>query len=165
MMKITTVREICYAKAQEFGFILTCPIMENTRFSTTLGRVTWNEQGKLEKIEFSAALLKTATERTIMDTILHELAHAFVYLETGEIHGHDAMFRSMCHRLGTLNDGMYAKNFELTVSKEEYYKYDIYCEKCGKLVGHRSRACKVTKNPEEFLSHCCNAGIKVVQNY
>lgn len=165
MMTIYEVRKICYAKAREYGFNLHCPIIENTRFSRTLGRVTWDEFGKLDRIEFSSRFLATATEHAIIETILHELAHAFVFLETGEIHGHDAMFKSMCNRLGTLNDGMYAKNFDLNASKDEYYKYTIYCSKCGKPIGHRQRSCKVTQHPEQFLSTCCNEKIKIEMNW
>ena len=164
-MEITKVREICYVKAREYGFNLYCPVIENTRLSRTLGRVCWDKYGDLEKIEFSAKFLASATEHAIMETILHELAHAFVFLETGEIHGHDAMFRSMCARLGTMNNGMHAKCFELNASKDEYYKYTLYCSKCGKPIGHRQRACKITQHPEQYLSSCCRGEIRVEMNW
>lgn len=163
-MEITKVREICYTKAREFGFNLYCPVLINTRFTRTLGRVTWDEDGDLEKIEFSAQLLAKATDESIMETILHELAHAFVFLETGEIHGHDAAFKAMCKRLGTINDGMYAK-IGFDGDKSEMYKYTIRCPRCGKEIAHRSRACKLTKNPELFLSNCCKEIPIVIQNY
>ena len=164
-MEITRVREICYIEARKHGFNLYCPILVNTRFRKTLGRVSYDEYGELEKIEFSAQLLEYGEEHSIMDTILHELAHAFVYLETGEHHGHDAAFRAMCHRLGTLDDGMYAKNLVYTKPKEEMYKYTLRCSCCGKSVGHRSRACKITQHPEYYTSGCCGAAIKVIQNF
>lgn len=164
-MEITRVREICYIKAREFGFNLYCPIEVNTRFRKTLGRVSYDEYGELEKIEFSAQLLEYGEEHSIMDTILHELAHAFVYLETGEHHGHDAAFRAMCHRLGTLDDRMYAKNLVYIKPQDEMYKYTIRCSCCGKVIGHRSRACNVTKYPENYYSKCCNASLEVTQNF
>lgn len=167
-MDITKVREICYTKAREFGYNLYCPVLENKRFSKTLGRVTWDEEGELEKIEFSTLLLTSATDEAIMNTILHELAHAFVYLETGEIHGHDAEFRSMCHRLGTIDDRAHSKSFTLKDGIEQpqtLYKYSIYCPKCGKLIGHRSRKCKIITNPEQYFSKCCYATPSIVQNY
>ena len=164
-MEITKVREICYAKASEYGFNLYCPIVENTRFRSTLGRVVWNKSGKLDKIEFSSRFLATATEYEILEIILHELAHAFVFLETGEVHGHDAMFKTMCHRLGTMNDSMYAKFFDADASEDEHYKYTLYCSKCGKPIGHRHRTCKVTQHPELFLSSCCNSEIIVEMNW
>ena len=164
-MEITKVREICYVKAREHGFNLYCPVVVNTRFRKTLGRVCYDECGELEKIEFSAQLLEYGTEQCIIDTILHELAHAFVYLETGEHHGHDATFRAMCARLGTVNNGMYAKGQVYEKPREEFYKYTLKCSCCDKVVGHRSRACKITKNPEYYTSGCCHAAIKVVQNF
>ena len=158
-MEITRVREICYSKAREFGYNLYCPILINTRFRRTLGRVSWDEYGDLSKIEFSAQFLESESDENIIHTILHELAHAFVFLETGEIHGHDATFKDMCHRLGTVNDGMYAK-----VGEAES-KYTLYCSKCGKVVGKRHRACKITRNPEQFFSGCCHAEVIVEQNW
>ena len=164
-MEITKVREICYMKAREHGFNLYCPVVVNTRFRKTLGRVCYDEYGELEKIEFSAQLLEYGTEQCIINTILHELAHAFVYLETGEHHGHDATFRAMCARLGTINNGMYAKGQVYEKPREEFYKYTLKCSCCGKVIGHRSRACKITKNPEYYTSGCCHATIKVIQNF
>lgn len=164
-MEITKVREICYVKAREHGFNLYCPVVVNTRFRKTLGRVCYDECGELEKIEFSAQLLEYGTEQSIIDTVLHELAHAFVYLETGEHHGHDATFRAMCARLGTINNGMYAKGQVYEKPREEFYKYTLKCSCCGKVVGHRSRACKITQHPEYYTSGCCGAAIKVIQNF
>ena len=164
-MEITKVREICYVKAREHGFNLYCPVLENGRLTATLGRVCWDEEGKLEKIEFSKKFLASATEENIMDVILHELAHAFVFLETGEIHGHDATFRAMCARLGTINNGMYAKGQVYEKPREEFYKYTLKCSCCGKAIGHRSRACKITQHPEYYISGCCGAAIKVIQNF
>ena len=164
-MEITKVREICYVKAREHGFNLYCPVLENGRLTATLGRVCWDEEGELEKIEFSKKFLTSATEENIMDVILHELAHAFVFLETGEIHGHDATFRAMCARLGTINNGMYAKGQVYEKPREEFYKYTLKCSCCGKAIGHRSRACKITQHPEYYISGCCGAAIKVIQNF
>lgn len=164
-MEITKVREICYVKAREHGFNLYCPVVVNTRFRKTLGRVCYDECGELEKIEFSAQLLEYGTEQSIIDTVLHELAHAFVYLETGEHHGHDATFRAMCARLGIINNGMYAKGQVYEKPREEFYKYTLKCSCCGKAVGHRSRACKITQHPEYYTSRCCGAAIKVIQNF
>lgn len=163
-MEITKVREICYTEARKHRFNLYCPVLENGRLTATLGRVCWDEEGELEKIEFSKKFLASATEENIMDVILHELAHAFVFLETGEVHGHDAVFRAMCHRLGTNNDSTQTEvEYKPGVSKA--YKYSIICPACGKEVDTRSRACKLTKNPECFRTNCCNATPIVVQNF
>ena len=164
-MEITRVREICYKTARDHGFNLYCTVEVNSRLKRTLGRVRWDEEGELKVIEFSKTFLETETDYVVTQTILHELAHAFVFLETGEIHGHDAMFRAMCHRLGTLNDGMYAKVLSDNMDRHEAYKYTLYCSKCGKPVGHRSRACDVTKYPEHYYSKCCDAPLDVELNW
>ena len=163
-MEITKVREICYTQARLHGFNLYCPVLENGRLTATLGRVCWNKYGELEKIEFSKIFLASATEQNIIEVILHELAHAFVFLETGEVHGHDATFRRMCQRLGTSRDTS-ASEVEFKAGVTKAYKYSIICPVCGKEVDTRSRACKLTKNPECFKTNCCNATPKVIQNF
>lgn len=161
-MKITKVKEICYSKAREFGFNLYCEVKENGRLTRTLGRVCYDSYGELDRIEFSKLMLETASDAVVLDVILHELAHAFVYLETEEYHGHDATFKAMCHRLGTDNDGSVYKE---AVIKPKQFKYSIVCSECGRIIGGRSRACNVTKFPEDYLSPCCDANIHIIQNF
>lgn len=166
-MDIIKVREICYTKAKEFNMNLYCPIILNSRLTTTLGRVTYNEYNELEKIEFSKRYLETATDECIMNTILHELAHAFVFLETGEPHGHDQLFRSMCNKLGTKSTSAKGKVSYKEGQEPEIKspKYTIICPGCGKIIGTRQRACKVTKYPIYYTSLCCGEIPNVIQNY
>ena len=165
-MEITKVREICYTIAREYGFNLYCPVLENGRLKTTLGRVCYDEEGGLDKIEFSKTFLISATDENVISVVLHELAHAFVYLETGERHGHDKVFKAMCQRLGTSNDKTKTKvDYKNGISKKEIHKYSIFCKSCRKLIGYRNRACNVTKNPEAFSANCCLGDIFVVKNY
>lgn len=42
---------------------------------------------------------------------------------------------------------------------------EIYYTCCGKVVAHRSRACKITQHPEYYTSGCCGATVKVIQNF
>lgn len=140
----------------------------NNRLTTTLGRCRCQGIAGIWKpyaIEFSGKLLTVGTKKEIIDVIYHEVAHALVCIETKERHGHDATFRAMCSRIGTTNDGRYT---DVQAYKEEalnkVYKYDIYCENCHKFIAHRSRACKVTKNPEHFRCNCGGA-LRVLQNY
>lgn len=163
-MNITKVREICYTEARKHGFNLYCPVLENGRLTATLGRVCWNEDGELDKIEFSKIFLASATEETIMDVIRHELAHAFVFLETGEIHGHDAEFRAMCRRIGTDNSSSMT-DVEFKQDASKIYKYSIVCPVCGEEIDTRSRACKLTKHPELFRTNCCDVAPIVIQNF
>ena len=117
------------------------------------------------EIKDNALFLYGVTEESIKETVLHELAHVFVTLETGEDHGHDAVFKAMCARIGTSNDKTYHNNLKTIVPVENQHKYAIYCKSCRKFVCGRSRACKLTQTPEYYESHCCHSGLKVVQNW
>ena len=160
-MTIEQVQKICHKVAAAHGYELNCPITANSRFRTTLGRVQYDVQG-LISIEFSTIHLSNDSDAAVVDTILHELAHAFVYLEYGLGHGHDEIFRHMCARLGTDNDGRFSNHSkELKID----YKYSIFCAKCGKLIATRHRACKLTTHSEFYRSKCCGSVLKVQQNF
>ena len=166
-MKINEVIGFCLKTARQHHFRLYCEIRENARLTKTLGRVRYLD-GEIECIEFSKSFLASATDESVIEVILHELAHAFVFLENDGYHdGHGPMFKAMCARLGTSNDGAVAKNLKYKdgAENEERYKYNIYCGCCGKLVGNRTRACSITKEPEYFISNCCQAPLKVIQNW
>lgn len=163
-MTINEVTNMCHAVAEANGFHLTCPIRENGRLTSTLGRVIMQGTTVIA-IEFSKKHLATATDESIKATVLHELAHAFVAMETKQDHGHDAVFRAMCIRIGTDNYGTCHNNLKLKVAKEETYKYTIFCSCCNKLIATRSRACKITQSPWEYTSKCCGSDINVVQNF
>lgn len=116
------------------------------------------------EIRISNYLLENSTLPVIKDVIYHEAAHALVTIETGENHGHDAVFKAMCARIGTTNDGTVTQAFEVT-EPEKYYKYTTYCANCGKMTGGYSRSCKTIQYPFMYKSKCCGASITVKQNW
>lgn len=129
------------------------PITANGRLSTTLGRVKFTSlRGtvlSVNAIEFSAALLENGTDNDIINVIKHEYAHYYLFVTTGEKHGHDAMFKRKCAEINCTHDG--AKNdLEAGYTKKEKYKYEVYCVDCIKMIGGYSRMCKTLKN----LSSC-----------
>lgn len=168
-MTITEVRKYCEEVADRFGFdISDYPIIENKRLKTTLGQVRFRQDVfEIQQIEFASFLLAEATDRCVKETILHELAHVFVFLETYEQHGHDAEFKAMCARIG-LEDARSFGNVEyknqIAVEKPKS-KYSIYCTKCGKLVAARHRRCPVVDRPETFTANCCGAPVKCIMNW
>ena len=173
-MTINEVRVICLETSRKYGYHLNCPINENSRLTKTLGRCCFrgNDELYLAKIEFSKRFLETATDKTVIDVILHELAHAFAFIEWGwENESHGPLFRKMCARIGAvLNEPTPAKAGKALEYKDadgalNHYKYNIFCSCCGKLVGSKSRACATTKTPERFKTGCCGAPLKVVQNW
>lgn len=165
---VERIEELCIEYCGRCNVEFTGRISINGRLKTTLGRcisVKTPQGWRGEAIEISRQLLKTATEQCILDVIAHECAHYVVSELTREKHGHDETFRHYCKMIGTDNDGSIFHNLQRTVSHEETYKYTLYCTKCGKFVGGRHRACAVTKRPHDCRTNCCDAPIKVYQNW
>ena len=116
------------------------------------------------EIRFSNYMLENSELSAIKDVIYHEAAHALVAIETNENHGHDAVFRAMCKRIGTTNDGTVTKAFKVE-EPDKFYKYTTYCTKCGAMTGGFSRTCNTIKYSHLYKSKCCGAAITVKQNW
>lgn len=170
MFSLSKIKEICADTFLIAGYNLddyNISITINNRLRTTLGRC----KGKYINgvftpyaLEFSKLLLDTSTDKSVVDVIKHECAHVLVSIETGEYHGHDAVFKQMCKRIGTDNDGRVTKNIERTVDESKIYKYFVICKECGQVCGKYHRKGQVVKHPV-FYSCKCGGGLNVVQNF
>lgn len=173
MWTIERIKKLCVEYCGKVDVPFDAPIGINSRFTTTLGRCSYKFINGIytpTKIEFSKQLLETATDESIEAVIGHECAHYVTIFLTREKHGHDATFRSYCKKRGVTNsaaiyhDIKYKENHE-PAEEYEIFKYSIYCSCCGKLVANRRRACKITKQTSLYSSSCCNASLKVIQNW
>ena len=141
----------------------------NNRLSTTLGRCRSKRVGNRwdpYSIEIAGKLLSAGTDQEVIDVIYHEVAHALVGIETHEKHGHDQVFRNMCARIGTKNDGRFTEvESYMKESNNKIFKYDVYCPNCG-IIGNYSRMCPTLKNIE-FCScnKCGNSKLYYKQNF
>ena len=165
---VERITELCVEYCGRCDVEFNSPVSINGRLTSTLGRCFYEKFYGVwtpTKIEISRKLLETATEECIKAVIAHECAHYVACAVTAEDHGHDETFRFYCRMIGTDNDGSIYRNLTRTCDNDSVYKYTLYCKKCGKFVGGRSRACKVTKQPYNFYSNCCHANIRVQQNW
>ena len=165
---VERITELCVEYCGRCGIKFNSPVVINGRLTRTLGRCFYEKYGlnwEPVKIEISRQLLETATDKSIEAVIAHECAHYVSCAITHENHGHDSTFRFYCEKIGTTNDTAVYSDLERTKGNEEIYKYTIYCSCCGKFIAGRSRACRITKEPWNFFSKCCNAEVKVKQNW
>lgn len=165
---IEKITELCIEYCGRADVKFNSPVIINSRLTRTLGRCFYQCNGTIWnpiKIEISKQLLETSTDESIIAVIAHECAHYVTCALTHTKHGHDSTFRFYCEKIGTNNSMTCYDNLKRTKSNEEIYKYTIYCSKCGKFVGGKSRACNVTKNPQGYFSNCCDADIKIIQNW
>ena len=156
-------KEICRIAGYDF----TIPVKINKRLTRTLGRVSWiRVNGKVTStsMEISYQLLATATFDSIKAVVAHECAHYLVNEETHESHGHDAVFKAMCARIGCTNDGKVCHSLDREVPETQIYKYFVICKDCGKTVGKYHRAGKIVQHPD-FYSCKCGGALTVVKNF
>ncbi len=60
-----------------------------------------------KEISISRTLCAHNSEEEVLDTILHEIAHALVTIETGEDCGHDERWKAVCRRIGARPERCY----------------------------------------------------------
>lgn len=162
------ITELCVEYCGRCGVAFDSPVVINGRLTRTLGRCFYKRSESIwspTKIEISRRLLEVSTDECIEAVIAHECAHYVTCAVTHEDHGHDATFKFYCSQIGAdVNTTSYT-NLKLTKANEEIYKYTVYCKKCGKIVAGRSRACRLTREPWNFLSACCQEELEVRQNW
>ena len=69
-------------------------------------------------------------ENAMLDTARHEYAHAAAALLTGQRHGHDALWRSLCVRIGCKPERL-AERTAAQEAKNAARGYLVRCETCG----------------------------------
>ena len=60
-----------------------------------------------KEISISRTLAALNPEEEVLDTILHEIAHALAAIETGENCGHDERWKAICRRIGARPERCY----------------------------------------------------------
>lgn len=169
MMNINDMKILCETACRKYNIPFTLPIVINKRFKRTLGQVTYEYQGQIKgvvpiKFEISEALLQSCPDNQVKNVVLHECAHYIAAIVTKENHGHDAYFKSICHTIGTTNDGTYYKDEEITKTLSKLDKYIIYCPKCGALGGYQ-RMCATLRNIEScYCKKCKSYGLYYTEN-
>ena len=82
------------------------------------------------KITISALVLDD--EAQFWDTVRHEYAHAAVYLlHPGEKHGHDAVWKSVCRRIGCTPKSRAPSGEKTEQARRERARYRVMCNACG----------------------------------
>lgn len=167
MWTIQEIKNYLQELAKNVDLVYNTPVKINGRLTKTLGRViaepaTFNSY-KPEVIEFSKQFLETSTDESVRQVIMHEFAHWAVLVETGEVHGHDAIFKAMCRKIGCEANRPQTK-VERTVSDDKIYKYIVKCKDCGNEV-HYNRAGKVVKHPDFYGCGKCGGELECIQNW
>lgn len=77
------------------------------------------------------------------DTIKHIINHELLHLLSDKKHkkstSHNKEWKELCCKYRINDDEFFESNLEL---EKDYYRYHIYCQKCGKLIGTKDRLSK-----------------------
>lgn len=77
------------------------------------------------------------------DTIKHIINHELLHLLSDKKHkkstSHNKEWKELCCKYRINDDEFFTPNLEL---EKDYYRYHIYCQKCGKLIGTKDRLSK-----------------------
>lgn len=168
MWTVERIEKLCIEYCGRCNVIFDSPVKINGRLTKTLGRCFYEKTGSTWnpiRIEISKHLLETATDKSIEEVIMHECAHYVTCAITHEHHGHDKTFRYYCDKIGTTNNSVYYDDIEYKKPEKMVYKYTLRCAGCGQTLGGRHRACKITKNPQFYVTKCCGASVEVIQNW
>ena len=166
---VETITNFLKENAAKLGHDFDIPVKINARFSSTLGAMryihNWDGTDTPTSIDISKQLIENASDKSIESTLLHELAHWVAIVEDpySQAHGHDAVFKEICHRLGCDNDKTTA-NVEYLVNEAKIHKYSVYCPDCGFLRGY-ARKGKVLKNIHAYRCPKCGSGIYYEENH
>jgi len=107
-------------------------LMISRRAVRRLGSFRSPAAGGREGLRIMLSALILDGEELFWDTIRHEYAHAAVYLlYPGEKHGHDAVWRAMCRRVGCSGSRLAKAEEKAVRLREEKVRYIIRCERCG----------------------------------
>lgn len=163
-MELVDIVKICEDLAEANGVVFDLPVSINNRLTRTLGQVKFTPDEVPYAMEFSGQLLRTATDESIEQIVKHEWAHWFAWVETGEVHGHDAIFKKICSKIGCSSDKSKTK-VERIVEKDAVYRYVVVCPECGRKWYYNRRG-KVIQNIDDY--HCNNCGqgkLDVIKNW
>ena len=127
--------------------------------------------GTVYKININADLCHPdASERGLKETIIHEILHTCpdCMCHTGEwkrladlvndCYGYNVKRTNNADEKG-MND-FYKQHDELV--RKPNWKYEIRCKSCGRVLGRRRKACKLTMNPYRYRCSYCYGNIEVI---
>lgn len=121
----------------------TIPITIDGRLKSSMGYFSgkYKRNGEfVEPVKFKfAKRINCYDDNTIKHIINHELLHLLSDKKYGKSTSHNKEWKELCCKYRINDDEFFTPNLEL---EKDYYRYHIYCQKCGKLIGTKDRLSK-----------------------
>lgn len=111
---------------------------------------------RTKTLSFSKHFIERNPQEMLLNTVLHEIAHALV----GGGHGHNEVWRQKCIEIG------YSNPTRCTASDMPKGKYQAHCTNCGPINAYKHRL-KSRKKPVTITHVACGSMVyfKEVLNY
>ena len=140
-MKVLEAYELATKLLQEHGLRQKGWVIDIDNAKTRFGCCNFTKK----EISLSKPLIEANDYVEVVDTILHEIAHALV----GPGHGHDAVWKRMCVKIGAKPQRCFSSDDTVTIAG----KYRAVCGGCKKEFSRHKRiprgrkvACLCQKN-------------------
>ena len=105
-----------------------------------LGSFSVRRQQGSERLRITLSALVMEDEELFMDTIRHEYAHAAVHLlYPGQRHGHDALWKNICLRVGCRPQSRTPLSEQAAELRAQKIRYLVRCKNCGRESGYVRR--------------------------
>lgn len=127
-MKLLDISNYAHTKMSDHGLIQQGWTFKFSNAKTQLGYCNATDK----TITFSKQYSKIDDDE-IIDTILHEIAHALDYIYNKKV-SHGETWKKICREIGAKPERL-ANDVKFTPSK----KYTMICEECGEYLGKRHK--------------------------
>ena len=112
----------------------------SSRAVRQLGSFSVRRQQGRERLRITLSALVMEDDALFMDTIRHEYAHAAVHLlYPGQRHGHDALWKNICLRIGCRPKSRTQLSQSAAELRAQKTKYLVRCKNCGRESGYVRR--------------------------
>jgi len=144
-MNLFKLREFAHVEMVKWGLIEQGWVFKWGKRKTSLGTCHYRER----TITISREFAELNSEAQMVDTVLHEIAHAIV----GIGYDHGPVWKQACLLVGCRPVAVVTSNQVVTPT----HKWLIVCEKCGKTLARRhTRRMKL----ETKICAYCDSGVK-----
>jgi predicted SprT family Zn-dependent metalloprotease len=154
-----------------YGALAGCEVSWSNRMTQCAGLCSFQPRSGYCSIRLSVPLLKLRPRKDFIETLLHEMIHAYLFLTSGnrDRDGHGPEFQSHMHRIngiaGTSITIYHSFHAEVAVYKQHWWRCQGRCQSQGPYYGwvKRSMNRAPSKNDTWWSQHEQNCGGKFIK--
>jgi predicted SprT family Zn-dependent metalloprotease len=154
-----------------YGALAGCEVSWSNRMTQCAGLCSFQPRSGYCSIRLSVPLLKLRPRKDFVETLLHEMIHAYLFLTSGnrDRDGHGPEFQSHMHRIngiaGTRITVFHSFHAEVALYKQHWWRCQGRCQSAAPFYGwvKRSMNRAPSKNDTWWAQHEQNCGGKFIK--